>query len=112
MSIIKSNGSDLLSSKADTILSIPNLNRMELESPHHDMFDRELKLYDWVLIVSSSGERIIKRIGTVIKFTDKKVTVLSRDGWLGNQVEKTSVYSDKLLKIDLDSFKHLINYSK
>ena len=108
MSIIKSNGSDILSGRKEIILSIPKLNDIELQV-NRDMLGRELKLYDWVLIVTSNYERLQKRIGTIVKFTDKKVTVLARDNWTGRDVEKTSVYSDKLLKIDESFFSHLLN---
>lgn len=106
MSIIKSNGSDILSSRKEIIASIPKLNDIKLQV-NQDMLGRELKLYDWVLIVTSNYEKLLKRIGTVIKFTDKKVTVLTRDNWTGRDIEKTSVFSDKLLKIDESFFNHL-----
>lgn len=110
MSIIKSNGANILIARTDVLKSMPMLKSLgdNLDN-HHDMLGQELHLYDWVVVVTLSEGTVIKRIGFVINFSPKKVTIMTQSLRRG-EISKSSIGSDRLIKISESTISELKNY--
>jgi len=84
----------------------------------YDVFGRKLEIGDLVFIFTAgySGE-MIRRVGTVAKFTEKKTTISTtpRWGWRGAEKANVSVDPKNVIKIDqscIDSLEEYIKQNK